>query len=306
MGSPDLCLRPPSGPGLKKAAVMDAIRKKMQSMKFDIDALYQKNAEYEDDIKSSNAISDEYDVQIRDVGKKVQKLETAFEEIQEKMTASAAKMDEAEKEFKDKDDDVNAAARRVVLMEGEATVSVEKLATTVMKLALMSKEADNIIKGARHWESKTMNNELEVETLDNNLKEARRIASDNDMKYDNLARSLAMMEDELKRAEERVKLAEGRVVKIEEELSTIGDNQKQLEISEEKARRREEKYQDQIKQINIKLKESDSRSEYAEMNITKLHLRIDELEDEIIREKLKINAVSGQLDDTFNEMLNKY
>merc|ERR1711909_113488 len=240
MGSPDLCLRPPSGPGLKKAAVMDAIRKKMQSMKFDIDALYQKNAEYEDDIKSSNAISDEYDVQIRDVGKKVQKLETAFEEIQEKMTASAAKMDEAEKEFKDKDDDVNAAARRVVLMEGEATVSVEKLATTVMKLALMSKEADNIIKGARHWESKTMNN---------NLKEARRIASDNEMKYDNLARSLAMMEDELKRAEERVKLAEGRVVKIEEELSTIGDNQEQLEISEEKARRREEKYQDQIKQI---------------------------------------------------------
>merc|ERR1712183_1094245 len=306
MGSSDLCLRPPSGPGLKKAAVMDAIRKKMQSMKFDIDALYQKNAEYEDDIKSSNAISDEYDVQIRDVGKKVQKLETAFEEIQEKMTASAAKMDEAEKEFKDKDDDVNAAARRVVLMEGEAMVSVEKLATTVMKLALMSKEADNIIKGARHWESKTMNNELEVETLDNNLKEARRIASDNEMKYDNLARSLAMMEDELKRAEERVKLAEGRVVKIEEELSTIGDNQKQLEISEEKARRREEKYQDQIKQINIKLKESDSRSEYAEMNITKLHLRIDELEDEIIREKLKINAVSGQPDDTFNEMLNKY
>merc|ERR1712021_124079 len=203
---------------------------------------------------------------IRDIGKKVQKFETNFEEILEKMTASAAKMDEAEKEFKDKDDDVNASARRGVLMEGEATVSVEKLATTVMKLALMSKEADNIIKGARHWESKTMNNELEVETLDNNLKEAKRIASDNEMKYDNLARSLAMMEDELKRAEERVKLAEGRVVKIEEELSAIGDNQKQLEISEEKARRREEMYQDQIKQIQIKLKESDSRSEYAEMN----------------------------------------
>ena len=32
-------------------------------------------------------------------------------------------------------------------------------------------------------------------------------------------------------------------MKIEEELSAIGENQKQLEISEEKARRREEKYQ---------------------------------------------------------------
>ena len=36
-------------------------------------------------------------------------------------------------------------------------------------------------------------------------------ASDNEMKSDNLARSLAMMEDELKRAEERVKIAEDRV-----------------------------------------------------------------------------------------------
>ena len=86
---------------------------------------------------------------IRDMGKKVQKFDTSMEEIMEKLQLSAAKMDEAEKEFKDKDDDVNAAARRCVLMEGEATVSVEKLATTVMKLALMSKEADNIIKVGR-------------------------------------------------------------------------------------------------------------------------------------------------------------
>ena len=42
------------------------------------------------------------------------------------------------------------------------------------------------------------------------------------------------------------------------------------------------------------------------MNISKLHLRIDELEDEIIREKMKINALANQLDDTFNEMLIKY
>jgi len=278
----------------------------MQSMKFDIDGLYSKNSDYERLIRESNTISDNSDIQIRDTGKKVQKNETKLEEIMEKLQASGAKMEEAEKEYKDKEDDVNAASRRCLLMEEESRISVEKLASTVMKLALMSKEADTIVKGARHWESKTMNNEVELEALDNNLKEAKRIASDNEMKYDNLSRSLAMMEDELKRADDRVKLAESRVVKIEDELGAIGENQKVLEVSEEKARRREEKYQDQIKQINIRLKQSDSRSEYAEMNITKLHLRIDELEDEIIREKLKINAVSGQLDDTFNEMLSKY
>merc|ERR1711872_980029 len=240
---------------------------------------------------------------IRDTGKKVQKYETNLEEIMEKLQQSNAKMEEAEKEFKDKDDDVNAQNRRVLLLEDECKINIEKLANTVLKLALMSKDADNIVKNCRHWESKTMNNEVEIEDLDNNLLEAKRIGADNEMKYDNLARSLAMMEDELKRAGERVNNAESKVVVIEDELGSIGENQKQLEISEEKARKREEKYQEQIKQINIKLKQAESRSEYAEMNISKLHLRIDELEDEIIREKLKINAVSGQLDDTFNEML---
>ena len=88
-----------------------------------------------------------------------------------------------------------------------------------------------------------MNNEVEIEELDKNMREAKRIGADNEMKYDNLARSLAMMEDELKRSNERVKNAESRVGVIEAELGNIGENQKQLEISEEKARKREEKYQ---------------------------------------------------------------
>merc|ERR1711972_636801 len=210
----------------------------------------------------------------------VQKLECSLEETMEKLQQSAAKMEEAEKEYKDKEEDVNAQSRRVLLLENEATIQIEKLATTVLKLALMSKDADNIVKGCRHWESKTMNNEVEIEELDKNMREAKRIGADNEMKYDNLARSLAMMEDELKRSNERVKNAESRVGVIEAELGNIGENQKQLEISEEKARKREEKYQEQIKQINIRLKQAEARSEYAEMNISKLHLRIDELEDE--------------------------
>jgi len=278
----------------------------MQSMKAETDDLYKKINEFETAAKAANDASDKFDADIRDTGKKVQKLESNLEETMEKLQASNTKMEEAESEFKDKDDDVNAQARRVLLLEEESRISVEKLATTVMKLALMSKDADNIVKNCRTWESKTMNNEVEIEELDKNTREARRIGTDNEMKYDNLARSLAMMMDELKRADERVKNAEEKVNVIEAELGAIGENQKQLEVSEEKARRREEKYQDQIKQINIRLKQAEARSEYAEMNISKLHLRIDELEDEIIREKLKINAVSGQLDDTFNEMLNKY
>ena len=284
------------------------------------DEMYRKIDEYEDASKESNSISDHFDCDIRDLAKRVLKLDTRMEETMEALQASTTKMELAENEFKDKEDDVNAQTRRCLLLEEESRISVEKLATTVMKLSFMSKDADNIVKGCRSWESKTMNNEVEIEEKYEGGKDDWQVGglgrlfycmhmisgTDNEMKYDNLARSLAMMEDELKRADERVNNAEARVAVIEEELQSIGENQKQLEISEEKARKREDKYQEQIKQINIRLKIAESRFEYAEMNISKLHLRIDDLEDEIIREKMKINAVSGQLDDTFNEMLSNY
>eukprot|EP00091_Calanus_sinicus_P013035 TRINITY_DN29031_c0_g1_i1.p2 TRINITY_DN29031_c0_g1~~TRINITY_DN29031_c0_g1_i1.p2 ORF type:complete len:135 (-),score=48.79 TRINITY_DN29031_c0_g1_i1:37-441(-) len=133
---------------------MDAIRKKMQSMKAETDDLYSKIKEYEDATKEANETGNTNETYIRDLGKKVQKYETKMEETMEQLTASGAKMDAAESEFKDKEEDVNAQSRRVLLLEQESTISVEKLATTVMKLALMSKDADNIVKGCRHWESK--------------------------------------------------------------------------------------------------------------------------------------------------------
>merc|ERR1712106_664399 len=133
--------------------------------------MYRKIADYETVTQECNDKSDKFECEVRDTGKKVQKMETNIEETMEKLQLSSARMEEAEKEFR---------------------ISVEKLASTIMKLALMSKEADGIVKACRHWESKTMNNEVEIEEIDTNLREARRIASDNQMKSDNIARSLSM------------------------------------------------------------------------------------------------------------------
>ena len=173
---------------------MDAIRKKMQTMKVkkgfqknkistfnvnsvqvETDELYSKITNFEDNIKEANGISDKFDADIRDVSKRTQKLECGLEETMEKLQASVSKMEEAEKEFKDKDDDVNASTRRIVLMEEELRIQTEKLAITIFKLANMSKDADKIIKGMREWENKTMNNEVEIETMDKQTREAKRI-----------------------------------------------------------------------------------------------------------------------------------
>ena len=139
------------------------------------DDLYKKIEDMEQFTKDTNKESDKFDADIRDASKKVQKQETSLEETMEKLQQSASKMEEAEKEFKDKDDDVNAAARRCVLMEEEVRINTEKLASTVHKLANMSKDADKIVKGMREWENKTMNNEVEIEELDKNMRSARSI-----------------------------------------------------------------------------------------------------------------------------------
>ena len=83
--------------------------------------------------KEANGVSDKFDADIRDMSKRVQKLETGLEEVMEKMMQSAAKMDEAEKEFKDKDDDVNAQSRRVLLLEEECRIRQHPLAISCVK-----------------------------------------------------------------------------------------------------------------------------------------------------------------------------
>ena len=140
-----------------------------------MDEYTKKIADFEAKTAETNAISDKLDAEIRDVGKKVQKFETGMEETLEKLQESSAKLELAEKEFKDKDDEVGTLARRIMLIEEECRISEEKMATTVLKLAAMSKEADTIVKGCRYWESKVMNNEVDLEDLDKNLKDAKRM-----------------------------------------------------------------------------------------------------------------------------------
>ena len=69
-------------------------------------------------------------------------------------------MEVAENEFKDKEVDVNVQTRRLVLLEEESWIHMKTSASTVMKLASVSTEADIIVKGCRHLESNTMNNEV--------------------------------------------------------------------------------------------------------------------------------------------------
>merc|ERR1711915_685587 len=174
-------------------------------------------------------------------------------------------LDEAEKQFKEVEGDVAALTRRIMLMEEEDKKSADVLCTTVTKLALTSKAADNVLKAVKAVESVCMNNEVTIEELDKNLRTTTKMAMDNEQKLDELSRKLGVQEAELKRAVERAELAEKNLKSIEDELETVGDNMKQLEKSAEKALLREEKLVEKIYNLQSEYKVTEARFEYGEM-----------------------------------------
>merc|ERR1711913_181075 len=262
-----------------KTADMDAIRKKMQSLKSETDGLYNTIAGFEEATREAAARADQADCDIRDYGKKVQQLEIGFDETNDKLTKATESLEEAEKQFKEVESDVSA---------------------------LTSKAADNVMKTIKVVENTCLNNEVTIEELGKNLRATVKMASDNEQKLDELSRKLGVQEAELKRAVDRAELAEKNLKGIEEELESVGENMKQLEKSAEKALEREEKLVDKILNLQQKFKVTEARFEYGEMNITKLNQRIDDIEDEIYREKLKVKKCADDLNDTFDDMLANY
>jgi len=285
---------------------MDAIRKKMQSLKAETEGLYATIRGFEDATKEATARADQADCDIRDYGKKVQSLEMGYDETNDKLSKASESLEEADKQFKEVEADVAALTRRIMLMEEEDKKSADNLCNTVTKLAITSKSADNVLKAVKVVESTCMNNEVTIEELDKNLRATIKMAVDNEQKLDELSRKLGVQEAELKRGLERAELAEKNLKGIEEELETVGENMKQLEKSAEKALEREEKLVEKILTLQNKYKVTEARFEYGEMNITKLNQRIDDIEDEIYREKLKVKKCSDELDDTFDDMIANY
>merc|ERR1712170_130791 len=189
---------------------MDAIRKKMQSLKAETEQLYATIASFEDATREATARADQADCDIRDLGKKVQNLEIGYDETNDKLTKASESLEEADKQYKEVEADVAALTRRIMLMEEEDKKAADTLCNTVTKLAITSKNADKI------------------------LRSTIKMAVDNEQKLDELSRKLGVQESELKRGLERAELAEKNLKSIEEELETVGENMKQLEKSAEK------------------------------------------------------------------------
>ena len=85
---------------------MDAIRKKMQSLKGETDQLYATINKHETETKDANSTSDTAEANIRDLGKKIQGYESDFDETNDKLIKALAALEEKEKAFKTAEEEV--------------------------------------------------------------------------------------------------------------------------------------------------------------------------------------------------------
>ena len=116
---------------------MDAIRKKMKSLKDETDQLYaiirldifhfidsyysiSTIRKFEDATKEANAMADQADCDIRDYGKKVHGFEIEFDETTDKLNKTLESFEEKDKMHKEIEGDISSLTRRIMLMEEEA------------------------------------------------------------------------------------------------------------------------------------------------------------------------------------------
>ena len=111
-------------------------------------------------------------------------------------------------------------------MEDEEKKAMAKLSQKVLELAQMSLHADKLNKKVKQLEQRNIQDEETTEQLEVPTKEAIRLGNDSEKKLEEMTRRLGVMEDELKRTEERAGAAEETIGHLEGELKSVGENMK--------------------------------------------------------------------------------
>jgi len=275
----------------------------MQTLATDTANAMQRTAAFDLEINTTNALADGFEEQVRTIQKKMQSLEGQFDVCTETLFDVSLKLEVKEKAYTNAEGDVGGLSRRILLLEDEEEISEDRLAATVTKLCSESKRADQAIKSRQMLENKQTVSIEQTDGLESQLKEAKYMLEESERKFEDISRKLGTLEGELERSNERADMGENKIINLEEELKVVGQNLQTLEVSEEKAIQREEKYQKQISDLSKKLNDAQGRDETATMNIGRLNIKIDQIEENLLLEKLKIKHVSDDLNKTFDDML---
>merc|ERR1712066_166736 len=129
--------------------------------------------------------------------KTVEHVENDLDITIEKLSSTTTKLDEKDKSFQLAEGEIQALKRKMVLTEDELERSETKGTAVTSDLNEASERDQRINKAIKTLEHKNMIDEERIDLMENQVKEAKQMVEEIDIKYDEVARKLAMVEGDL-------------------------------------------------------------------------------------------------------------
>merc|ERR1712117_71347 len=188
-----------------------------------------------EELKAQNeAEADKFEEQVRNVQKKMQAMESAFDVCTEDLFNQTVKLEEMEKKAGNAEGEVSSLRSRLILLQENNEKQEERLAKATLELAGACQRADSNVRKRIELENEVSANEEAIDGLDKQLVESKFTLAASESKFDDISRKLATLEADAARGNERAEVAEKKILDIEEELKVVGQNLQTLEVGEEK------------------------------------------------------------------------
>jgi len=281
---------------------MEAIRKKMISLKSAKEGSADKERELQNRVVELNDLLKEKDNEILQLGKKIMKVENGLDDATEALQASTVNIEEAEKQQLVNEEEVSALQRRCSLLDDDCSRSDGRLQVESTKLTEAAAEAEAVEIKRKLLEAKNMVNEERIDSLESQITTASEVALISTRNQEEISRKLAMTQVELDRTVEKAVEAEAKIQELEEQMNIVGQNMKTLELSETQALKRHEEFEEKIRDLILNLKFTEIQAAAAEREAAKLQKELDALITELTDWKDKYQEICVELEQTFNEM----
>merc|ERR1712156_235589 len=203
-----------------KTADMDAIRKKMQSLKSETDGLYNTIAGFEEATREAAARADQADCDIRDYGKKVQQLEIGFDETNDNVMKTIKVVENTCLNNEVTIEELDKNLRATVKM---ASDNEQKLDELSRKLGVQEAELKRAVERAEMAEAKLKGIEEELETVGDNMKQLEKSAEKALEREEKLVEKIYNLQSKYKATEARFEYGEMNVTKLNQRIDDIED-----------------------------------------------------------------------------------
>merc|ERR1712061_914227 len=165
-----------------------------------------------EEIKAQNeAEADKFEEQVRNIQKKMQAMESAFDVCTEDLFNQTVKLEEMEKKAGNAEGDVSSLRSRLILLQENNEKQEDRLAKATLELAGACLRADQAVRKRIELGNGVSSNEESIDNLDKQLSEAKLTLLDSESKFEDISRKLATLEADATRGNERADAAEKKI-----------------------------------------------------------------------------------------------